>query len=126
MAQAQSDVQHLWFGRRASTRMRSELMTAIYDKALKRKDFSGIVNKKETAPKTDKEKAKADDPKAGADVGKIVNLMAVDANRCAMMISGLYFIYGAPFGESCGTRGPSIAKRLLDIEIIIASTFLYQ
>jgi hypothetical protein len=25
--------------------MRSELMAAIYDKALKRKDFSGIVNK---------------------------------------------------------------------------------
>lgn len=32
--------------------------------------------------KEDKEKAdKADDPKAGADVGKIVNLMAGDANR---------------------------------------------
>jgi len=25
--------------------MRSELMAAIYDKALKRKDFSGVVNK---------------------------------------------------------------------------------
>lgn len=54
--QAQADVQHLWFGRRASTRIRSELMAAIYDKALKRKDYSGIVdenkNKKAEEEKT--------------------------------------------------------------------------
>jgi hypothetical protein len=42
---AQTDAQHLWFGRRATTRVRSELMAAIYDKALKRKDFSGIIDK---------------------------------------------------------------------------------
>ena len=45
LSQAQADLQHLWFGRRACTRIRSELMAAIYDKALKRKDYSGIVNK---------------------------------------------------------------------------------
>ncbi|CAA7263971.1 unnamed protein product [Cyclocybe aegerita] len=125
---AQADLQHLWFGRRASTRIRSELMAAIYDKALKRKDFSGIVNKdkkaeeskepsngvdtkeskrKSKAKKKEKD-AKADDPKAGADVGKIVNLMAGDANRISQMVSGAYFIYGAPF------------------EIVIAGFFLYQ
>jgi hypothetical protein len=49
ICKAQADVQHLWFGRRASTRIRSELMAAIYDKALKRKDFSGIVNKDKKA-----------------------------------------------------------------------------
>ena len=53
-------------------------MTAIYDKALKRKDFSGIVDKDK---KDEKDKDKADDPKAGADIGKIVNLMSGDANR---------------------------------------------
>ncbi|KAF8153792.1 multidrug resistance-associated ABC transporter [Crassisporium funariophilum] len=128
---AQADIQHLWFGRRASTRIRTELMAAIYDKALKRKDFSGITNKdkkeeikvpdtkvddtkeskrrSKARKKEEKEKAaKADDPKAGADVGKIVNLMAGDANRISQMVSGAYFIYGAPF------------------EIIIASVFLYQ
>ncbi|KAF8887923.1 multidrug resistance-associated ABC transporter [Gymnopilus junonius] len=127
---AQADVQHLWFGRRACTRIRSELMAAIYDKALKRKDFSGIVDKDKKAvvevteppaspaetkrkdkAKKKKEKeqaAKADDPKAGADVGKIVNLMAGDANRISQTISALYFIYGAPF------------------EILIAGIFLYQ
>lgn len=119
--QAQADVHHLWYGRRAASRMRSELMAAIYDKALKRKDFSGIIGEKQKTEaaekaaaaaeasgprkhvgnlqvaihsyffpeksskekkKAEKEKAaKADDPKAGADVGKIVNLMANDANR---------------------------------------------
>ncbi|GLB44359.1 putative ABC transporter transmembrane region [Lyophyllum shimeji] len=125
LCKAQADVQHLWFGRRAATRIRSELMAAIYDKALKRKDFSGIIDKGKQAEKEaeastarksnkqrkreEKEKAeKADDPKAGADVGKIVNLMAGDANRVSQTISALYFIYGAPF------------------EIIIAGTFLYQ
>ena len=42
---AEADVLHLWYGRRAATRMRSSLMTSIYDKALKRKDFSGIIDK---------------------------------------------------------------------------------
>jgi hypothetical protein len=104
--QAQADVQHLWFGRRAATRMRSQLMAAIYDKALKRKDYSGIVDKEKTKevsgsdkkrdPKASAEaEAKANDPKAGADVGKIVNLMAGDANRVAMTSSAMYFIYGS-------------------------------
>ncbi|EKM52518.1 uncharacterized protein PHACADRAFT_211766 [Phanerochaete carnosa HHB-10118-sp] len=111
IGRAEADVQHLWYGRRAATRIRSSLMTAIYDKALKRKDFSGIVDKdaaknKNADPK--KEDPKGDNPKAGADVGKIVNLMAADANRIAMITSGLYFLYGAPF------------------EIIIAGFFLYQ
>ncbi|EGN91771.1 hypothetical protein SERLA73DRAFT_157398 [Serpula lacrymans var. lacrymans S7.3] len=116
---AQADVQHLWFGRRAATRTRVELMAAIYDKALKRRDYSGIIDKDKVNEAADKKaqaagapagkpRANADDPKAGADVGKIVNLMAVDANRIAMMISGSYFIYGAPF------------------EILIASVFLYD
>ncbi|KAI0339052.1 multidrug resistance-associated ABC transporter [Trametopsis cervina] len=110
LAKAEADVQHLWFGRRAATRIRSSLMTSIYDKALKRKDFSGIVDKDAAKSKSaeDKKDPKADDPKAGADVGKIVNLMAGDANRVAQIVSGAYFLYGAPF------------------EIIVASMFLYQ
>lgn len=115
LLKAEADVQHLWFGRRAATRMRVELMAAIYDKALKRQDYSGIIDKDKAKEAADKkagikpvENPNADDPKAGADVGKIVNLMAVDANRIAMMVSGAYFIYGGPF------------------EIIIATTFLYN
>ncbi|CDO68600.1 hypothetical protein BN946_scf184996.g31 [Trametes cinnabarina] len=112
LCKAQADVQHLWFGRRAATRVRSELMASIYDKALKRKDFSGIVNKdgldKKKPDSAKKLTGKEDDPKAGADIGKIVNLMAGDANRISMTLSSLYFIYGAPF------------------EILIAGFFLYQ
>ncbi|KAF8273971.1 multidrug resistance-associated ABC transporter [Lactarius quietus] len=107
LAKAQADVQHLWFGRRAATRMRLQLMAAIYDKALKRKDYSGIVNKDNSKEVSDS-RSRANDPKAGADVGKIVNLMAGDANRVAMTASSMYFIYGSPF------------------EIIIACSFLYQ
>ncbi|KXN90435.1 hypothetical protein AN958_04304, partial [Leucoagaricus sp. SymC.cos] len=136
----QADVQCLWFGRRASTRIRSELMAVIYEEALKRKDYSGIIDKskieKSDEEKTEKRKAKkkaekgqaakADDPKAGADVGRSVNPMAGDANRASnrfhltpnseklitiqisQMVSGLYFLCGAPF------------------EIAIAGTMLYK
>jgi ABC-type multidrug transport system fused ATPase/permease subunit len=124
--QAQTDLQHLWCGRRASTRIRVELIAAVYDKALKRKDFSGLVDRdkvREAAerkagdkpqPKTKAQKQaaaqraeKADDPKAGADTGKIVNLMASDQTRVSTIVSGAYNIYGAP------------------MEIIVGSTFLY-
>ena len=41
-----------------------------------------LVDKTKAQKKEEKDKAaKADDPKAGADVGKIVNLMAGDADR---------------------------------------------
>ena len=98
VAKAEADVQHLWYGRRATTHIRSELMAAIYDKALKRKDFSGIVDKGAAEKKDDvpangpksaedkKKEEKADDPKAGADVGKIVNLMAGDANKVCLVL----------------------------------------
>jgi hypothetical protein len=56
LCRGEADLQHLWYGRRAATRMKSSLMTAIYDKALKRKDFSGIIDK-------DAAKAKNGDPK---------------------------------------------------------------
>lgn len=90
-------------------------MAAIYDKALKRKDFSGIVDKdsSKSAPDADEKKdpkasveaqAKADDPKPGADVGKIVNLMAGDANRVAMTASAMYFIYGSMSRQSSSYR----------------------
>lgn len=101
LAKAEADVQHLWFGRRAATHIRSELMAAIYDKALKRKDYSGIVDKNEEkteAPtngsaktSTKKQDDKADEPKAGADVGKIVNLMAGDANKVSSYQDGPAF-----------------------------------
>ena len=45
---------------------------------------------------------------AGADIGKIVNLMSGDASKVSQIFGNLYNLYGAPF------------------EIILASVFLYQ
>jgi hypothetical protein len=103
-SQAETDCLHLWFGRRAQVRIRTLLMASIYDKALKRKDFSGTVRK----DNTDKGAEKANDPKSSADVGKVVNMMSGDANQIAFLASGMYFIYGAPF------------------EIAIAGVYLYN
>ena len=109
LCKGQADVQHLWLGRRACTRIRTELMASIYDKALKRKDFSGIIDKDAVDKKAKvpgaKEDPKGDEPKAGADIGKIVNLMAGDANRCAMTVSAMYFIYGGMTVLSCRWSG---------------------
>ncbi|KIJ64255.1 hypothetical protein HYDPIDRAFT_91004 [Hydnomerulius pinastri MD-312] len=111
LVKAETDAQHLWYGRRAATRLRVVLMAAIYDKALKRRDYSGVVDQARSKAVNEKAASGApnsDDPKAGADIGKIVNLMAVDANKISTMVSGGHQIYGSP------------------LEIMIASTFLYN
>ncbi|KAF8838558.1 P-loop containing nucleoside triphosphate hydrolase protein [Paxillus ammoniavirescens] len=115
LVKAVTDAQHLWYGRRAATRLRVVFMAAIYDKALKRRDYSGVVDRTKAKEATGEKNGflasgtrNSDDPKAGADVGKIVNLMAVDANKVSRMVSGAHLIYGSP------------------LEIIIASTFLYN
>ncbi|KAG6855558.1 hypothetical protein H0H87_001039 [Tephrocybe sp. NHM501043] len=122
LLKSQADVQHLWFGRRAATRVRSELMAAIYDKALKRKDFGGVVDRSAAASASedkDKDKTKKggkegkdgkgkEEEMSSASTGKIINLMASDANRVSMTISSSYFIYGAP------------------LEVLLASLFLYR
>ncbi|KAF7314389.1 ABC bile acid [Mycena kentingensis (nom. inval.)] len=120
---AQIDLQHLWCGRRAATRVRVEIISSVYDKALKRKDYSGLIDQEKaraaakanskllhpegkTKAKTRKTKAqkeKADDPKPGADIGKVVNLMAGDQTRVSTIVSGAYNIYGAPMEIIVGT-----------------------
>lgn len=110
ICKAQADVNHLWYGRRAATRMRSEVMASIYEKALKRKDFSGSVDKNKEKEGTDDKgkdpasKSKADKPdpnklQANADIGKIVNLMSADANKVANMFSALYMLYVSTFRD---------------------------
>jgi hypothetical protein len=60
---------------------------AIYDKALRRKDASGVMAEKED------ENASGDgakkEKKVNADSGKIVNLMAGDTTRFALMLVGV-------------------------------------
>ncbi|KAK7005882.1 hypothetical protein R3P38DRAFT_3040178 [Favolaschia claudopus] len=108
LMKAQCEVQHLWLGRRACTRIRSELMAAIYDKTLKRRDYSGVVDEQNAAGKEEAGGQKTTESKAGANTGKIVNLMAVDANQVAYLASMLNFLYSAP------------------LELTIASILLYN
>ncbi|PFH45643.1 hypothetical protein AMATHDRAFT_44023 [Amanita thiersii Skay4041] len=127
MAMVQIKAQHAWLARRIGIRMRSELMASIYDKALKRKDSSGIVdnikrdekltenpvpqatnNNRSKKQETERKYDITGNPQAGADVGKIVNLMAVDANMVAEIVCNLYIVYGVPF------------------ELLVVGTYLYR
>lgn len=89
-------------------------MASIYEKALKRRDYSGVVKGEGEggkggaagasgagatgatgaagaaggkSPGGKKDGTGKDDPKAGADIGKIVNLMASDSTRVRVFIS---------------------------------------
>jgi hypothetical protein len=130
LLKSQADMQHLWYGRQAVTRTRSILMGAIFDKAMKRKDFSGVTTSTNGKGKKDGGKFKQISIKkaalesmgksgkgdknatkgmgAGADIGKIVNLMSGDASKVAQILGQLYNLYGAPF------------------EIVVGTFFLYQ
>lgn len=66
-------------------------MAAIYDKALKRKDVSGTIQRQHSDPNADPRDT--GDIKSSADVGKIVNLMAGDASRISGIVNYMYFIY---------------------------------
>lgn len=117
----QTDLQHLYYSRRAGVRIKSELTLAIYDKALRRKDMSGSLQNGPSAlsdqdagkagkggdPKA-KQGTKDDDDKSAASVGKVVNLMASDTNTVASTVTSLYMGYAAP------------------VELVIATTFLYN
>lgn len=61
-------------------RLKSQLVAAIYQKALKRKDTAGVVNKKEDEG-AEENKGKVEDAPQSAETGKVVNLMSGDANR---------------------------------------------
>lgn len=88
LIKAQTDLQHLYFARRACTRIQSQLIGSIYEKTLTRKDITGVI-----ASDAKKAKGKASDKKgdetysdkavASADVGKIVSLIATDATQCS-------------------------------------------
>lgn len=104
LGKAEADLFHLWHGRRESVRVKNQLVAIIYEKALKRKDFSGVVglgedkskdNGKDKDTKTGGKDGKGGDKKAGkkggkeakkpeknvADTGRVVSLMASDTTR---------------------------------------------
>lgn len=77
--------------------MKNELVAIIYEKALKRKDVTGIVYR--DSPSKGKGKGKDDGGKkkkdggsgaqdpSSADIGKIVSLVATDADRAVRFVS---------------------------------------
>lgn len=99
VGKAVADLLHLWHGRRGSVRVKNQLVAIIYEKALKRKDFSGVVGLGEKAGKdkpADKDKVEAGKGKKSkkgkkdekkvpeknvADTGRVVSLMASDTSR---------------------------------------------
>ncbi|KIJ51990.1 hypothetical protein M422DRAFT_43520 [Sphaerobolus stellatus SS14] len=112
LLRSEVDAYNIWFARRAAMRARIELQTAVYTKVLVRKDYSGIVNapaagSTEGSTKESGEKS-GNTNRAGADIGKIVNLMSNDATSIEFAIEIQYLYYSAP------------------ISIIIAMVYLYQ
>jgi hypothetical protein len=92
LIKSQSDLQHLYFSRRASVRVKGELVASVYEKALKRKDVTGAVQKNQEKDTKGKGKGKEAKPEApqdssSADVGKIVSLIAADSERVSRFVS---------------------------------------
>ncbi|KAF8756276.1 P-loop containing nucleoside triphosphate hydrolase protein [Rhizoctonia solani] len=79
LIKSQSDLQHLYFSRRASVRVKGELVASVYEKALKRKDVTGAVQKNQEK-----------------DTSEIVSLIAADSERVSRFVSMGPFIYDAP------------------------------
>lgn len=113
IAKALADLIHLWHSRRANVRIKSQLISAIYHKALLRKDTAGVVAaKSKEDSKEDNKKGKKDEKEKEkaetADSGKVVNLMSTDANMVAGVFAMVYWLYSTP------------------LELTVASLFLYQ
>jgi hypothetical protein len=120
VVKAGSDLHHLFYGRRAATRTRNEIMVAIYDKALRRRDVIAPPTTADTKKDGEKGGAKAanssstpvaggedarkveeagkkkkeDDKKnEGADLGKLVNLMSTDTRTLERWVYMVYWFY---------------------------------
>jgi hypothetical protein len=90
LARAEVDLLQLWHGRRAIIRCRTQLMGEVYQKALRRKDLSGLVAKEQAGVKASEPakgkkggKAPAEGSKTSTSnsTGKIVRLMSSDCNK---------------------------------------------
>jgi ABC-type multidrug transport system fused ATPase/permease subunit len=97
---------HLFFGRRWNVRAYNQLDAEIFAKTLKRKDVAGKVE----AAKKEEKKDDDEDDGVGAisNVGKITNLMSVDADRLGIIPSFVNMFYNSP------------------VEIFVALFYLYN
>ncbi|PWN18685.1 hypothetical protein BCV69DRAFT_291227 [Microstroma glucosiphilum] len=120
---SQADLQHLFYGRRGSIRIRGQLIASVYEKALRTRDMTGVLGEQKDKSPEDgsktpsngkaptsapEQKSKDSEATNDASVGRIVSLAAVDAIRIGQQCAGAYMLYSAP------------------IEFVIASLFLYK
>ncbi|GAA5888564.1 hypothetical protein JCM6882_008999 [Rhodosporidiobolus microsporus] len=102
---------HFHYARRIGMRLRSELTVAVFEKALRRREGAGVVEKgKKGEGEREREGKKQDeiDEKESASVGKVVSMISEDVNRVLRMGCDSHLIYGAP------------------LEIILGVAFLYN
>lgn len=103
--------QALYIGRRISIRLRAVIIGEIYSKALRRKAAAGsdnVLGEKKTKDKTAKDGAPAEDG-GQANVGAIINLMAIDSFKVSEVCAYLHFLVAS-----------------VPVQVIIAVTLLYQ
>ncbi|KIJ38897.1 hypothetical protein M422DRAFT_781226 [Sphaerobolus stellatus SS14] len=87
LVKAENDLQHLWYGRRAASRVGTQLSAAIYDKALRITDQSGVTSKKKdedpsSSPGSGKASGTTTPTKdAGKNKGKDAKKEAKDAKK---------------------------------------------
>lgn len=89
LLRSQANLQHLYYSRRAAIRILGELVGSIYEKGLVRTDITGVVasDQKNQSGKNAEGKDAKDQEVASADVGKVVSLIATDANQCANVMN---------------------------------------
>ncbi|KAF7355119.1 ATP-dependent bile acid permease [Mycena sanguinolenta] len=128
IAKSESDMVHNFFGRRASTRMKTELMVAIYEKALKRCDFTGIIDAdaKTEAKATKMRKL----PKGAEDRGAIVppESRSVDTNAVCALPTSISFLYDAPLDIVLAVvflyRSVFFSCKVIDINTLVSDLFV--
>ncbi|KAI3483594.1 hypothetical protein L1887_53510 [Cichorium endivia] len=132
LVKTQTDLQHLYYSRRASVRIKTELTLAIYDKGAPSQGHLGLVaerhihcqrragglNRRTWTPrrtrrmetpeaaKKAKQQQQEEEDKSAASVGKVVNLMATDANSISTTVTALYMGYSAPLELAIATNVP--------------------
>ncbi|KAK9470277.1 uncharacterized protein V1510DRAFT_440956 [Dipodascopsis tothii] len=88
---AMGDNQSLWNGRQICLRIKSIVIGELYAKALRRKAAAFVPAEEDAATKPDGTLAKKDEHEE-ADIGGIINLMAVDAFKVAELCAYLHYL----------------------------------
>ncbi|KAI9486755.1 MAG: hypothetical protein EXX96DRAFT_550463 [Benjaminiella poitrasii] len=104
----------LWAGRRWNVRTLIMLDSEIFSKTLKRKDMSGKLNKadedaeEKSNRKDNDQKSTENEAQSFSNVGKITNLMSVDADQLSNVPAFIHLMYNSP------------------VEIIVSMVYLYK